>query len=53
MLRIVCKDYKSSFAKLLSEDKSFTVHQKNVQMLAIEMYKTKNELCFQNYARLI
>ena len=23
MLRIVCKDYKSSFAELLSEDKSF------------------------------
>ena len=45
MLRIVCKDYKSSFAELLSEDKSFTVHHKNVQKLAIEMYKVKNELC--------
>ena len=39
MLRIVYKDYKSSFAELLSEDKSFTVHHKNVQKLAIEMYK--------------
>ena len=45
MFRIVCKDYKSSFAELLSEDKSFTVHHKNVQKLAIEMYKVKNELC--------
>ena len=45
MLRIVYKDYKSSFAELLSEDKSFTVHHKNVQKLAIEMYKVKNELC--------
>ena len=44
MLRIVYKDYKSSFAELLSEDKSFTVHHKNVQKLAIEMYKIKNEL---------
>ena len=44
MLRIVYKDYKSSFAELLSEDKSFTVHHKNVQKLAIEMYKVKNEL---------
>ena len=45
MLIIVHKDYKSSFAELLSEDKSFTVHHKNVQKLAIEMYKVKNELC--------
>ena len=45
MLRIVCKDYKSSFAELLSEDKSFTVHHRNVQKLAIEMYEVKNELC--------
>ena len=44
MLRIVYKDYKSSFAELLSENKSFTVHPKNVQKLAIEMYKVKNEL---------
>ena len=42
MLRIVYKDYESSFAELLSEDKSFTVHHKNVQKLAIEMYKVKN-----------
>ena len=45
MLRIVYKDYKSSFVELLSEDKSFTVHHTNVQKLAIEMYKVKNELC--------
>ena len=45
MLRIVYKDYESSFAELLSEDKSLTVHQRNVQKLAIEMYKVKNELC--------
>ena len=44
MHRIVYKDYKSSFAELLSEDKSFTVHHKNVQKLPIEMYKIKNEL---------
>ena len=44
MLRIVCKDYESSFAELLFEDKSFTVHHKNVQKIAIEMYKVKNEL---------
>ena len=48
MLRIVQKVYKSSFAELLSEDKSFTVHHKNVQKLAIEMYKVKNELCVRS-----
>ena len=45
MLRIVYKDYKSSFAELLSEDKSLTVYHGNVQKLAIEMHKVKNELC--------
>ena len=45
MLRIVYKDYKSSYAELLSEDRSLTVHHRNVQKLAIEMYKVKNELC--------
>ena len=44
MLRIVYKEYKLSFAELLSEYKSFTVHHRNVQKLAIEMYKVKNEL---------
>ena len=47
MLRIVYKDYRSSFAELFSEDKSFIVHHKNVQKLAIEMYKIKNKLCPQ------
>ena len=47
MLRIVHKGYKSSFAELLSEDKSLTVHHRNVQKLAIEMYKVKNELCLK------
>ena len=45
ILGIVYKDYKSSFAELLSEDKSLTVHHRNVQKLAIEMYKVKNGLC--------
>ena len=45
MLRIAYKDGKSSFPELISQDKSFTVHHKNVQKLAIEMYKIKNELC--------
>ena len=27
------------------DDKSFTVYQENVQKLAIETYKVKNDLC--------
>ena len=45
MLRIVYKDYKSSFVELLSEDKLLTVHHRNAQKIAIEMCKVKNELC--------
>ena len=41
MLGIVYKDYKSSFAELLSEDKSFTAHHRHVQKLAVEMYQVK------------
>ena len=39
MLRIVYKDYKLSLVELLSDNKSFTAYHKNVQKLAIEMYK--------------
>ena len=40
MLGTVNKDYKSSFAELLSEeDKLFTAHHRNVQKLPIKMYQ--------------
>ena len=38
-LRIVYNDYVSSFKELLERDKSVTIHEKNLQYLAIEMYK--------------
>ena len=38
-LRTVYSDYSSSFNELLDKDGSFTIHQKNVQSLAIEIYK--------------
>ena len=47
MLRIVYKDYKSSFIKHLSEDKLLTFCHRNFQKVAIEMYKVKNELCLK------
>ena len=38
-LRIVYKDYVSSFEELLVEDGSVIIHQRNLKVLAVEMYK--------------
>ena len=38
-LRIVYRDEISSFDELLAKDGSVTVHHRNLQSLAIEMYK--------------
>ena len=43
-LRLVYKDHSSSFAQLLDKDNSFSIHERNLQKLAIEMYKVKNNL---------
>ena len=40
-LRIVYRDYKSSFKDFPQKDKSITSHQKNLQYLAAEIYKVK------------
>ena len=38
-LRIVYRDENLSFEELLKKDESFTIHNQNLQFLAIEMYK--------------
>ena len=38
-LRIFHSDYKSSFHTLLEKDGSFSIHHRNIQSLAIEIYK--------------
>lgn len=43
-LRILYKDDISTFDELLKRDGSYTVHQRNIQSLAIEMYKAKNNI---------
>ena len=45
-LRIVYKDYISSFENLLKRDKSVTLHHSNsnIQSLAIELFKVKRNL---------
>ena len=43
-LRIVYSDQKSTIEKLLERDKTFFIHHKNIQSLAIEIYKFVNDL---------
>ena len=38
-LKIVYSDYKSSFNTLLEMDGSYSVHNRNIQILALEIYK--------------
>ena len=44
-LRLVYKDKNLTFEQLLEKDKAFTIHDRNLQKLAVEMYKVKNDLC--------
>ena len=56
-LRIVYKNSNLSFQELLTLDKSVSIHHRNLQKLATEMYKIKNNIApflmqelFPNYA---
>ena len=40
-LRLVYRDYTSSFDELLPKDNSFRIHHRNLQKLAIEIFKVK------------
>ena len=44
VLRIVYKDYESNFNTLLGKDNSVSIHAKNLQILMIEMFKTKENM---------
>ena len=43
-LRIIYNDKQSSFIKLLEKDNSVSIHQRNLQILAIEMFRVSNGL---------
>ena len=43
-LRIAYVDYESSFEELLLKDDSVTIHQRNLKVLAVEMYKISYKL---------
>ena len=49
-LRIIYSDYKPSFCELLEKEKSFSIHHKNIQSLAIKIYKFLHNLspCIMN-----
>ena len=44
VLRIVYQDYASSFTQLLEKDNLTTIHNRNIQSLATELFKVKNGL---------
>ena len=44
-LRLFYSDKKSSYENPLEKDHSVSIHHKNIQALAIEMFKVKNKLC--------
>ena len=43
-LRIVYRDYVSSFEELLKVDCSCSIHHRNIKLLAIELYKVRNNI---------
>ena len=43
-LRIAYEDYESSFEELLIKDDSVTIHQRNLRVLALEMYEVSHKL---------
>ena len=44
-LRITYDDRQSSFKELLERDNTVSVHNRNIQCLAIELYKVLNGIC--------
>ena len=43
-LRILYRDDESTFEELLVKDNSITVHDQNIKLLALEMFKVKNDI---------
>ena len=43
-LSVTYQDYKPTFLELLQKDNSVTIHQRNLQVHATEIFKTKNDL---------
>ena len=39
------EDYTSTYDDILKRDVSVRIHHKNIQLVAVEMFKVKNDLC--------
>ena len=46
-LRIIYNDHLCAFEELFERDDPFTIHERNLQKLAIEMFKVNNGLSVQ------
>ena len=51
-LRLIYNDHISSLKELLSKDGTFTIHEQNIQNLAIEMFKALNGLSTPDFSKL-
>ena len=51
-LRLIYNDHISSLKELLSKDGIFTIHEQNIQNLAIEMFKALNDLSTSDFSEL-
>ena len=51
-MRLIYNDHISSFKELLSKDGTFTIHEQNIQNLAIEMLKALNDLSTPDFSKL-
>ena len=52
VLKLTYNDHISSFKELLSKDGTFTIHEQNIQNLAIEMLKALNDLSAPDFSEL-
>ena len=51
-MRVIYGDKTSSFEELLEQDKSVSLHTRNVQMLATEMFKVYRSMSPPSFSEL-
>ena len=51
-LRLIYNDHISSFKESLSKDETVTIHEQNIQKLAIEMFEVLNDLSTPDFSEL-
>ena len=52
-LRLVYNDEESSFEELLIKDNSVTIHQRNIRLLAVEVFKIRNNISTESMCSLL